>query len=118
MILLKLDFIFISKLNYYFFNRECLRGHINSSDDPIIKCPYNKDYSCLYTLQDREIRGLLMKKNGDDYKKYQMKCLSKSEATMQNVFHCKTPDCIGFCIFEDNLNFFDCTNKDNFKLLE
>ena len=26
---------------------------------------------------------------------------------MKNVFHCKTLDCIGFCIAEE-LNFFDC----------
>lgn len=27
---------------------------------------------------------------------------------MQNTVHCKTPDCIGFCVSEDNLNYFDC----------
>lgn len=27
---------------------------------------------------------------------------------MANTVHCLTPDCIGFCVSEDNLNFFDC----------
>lgn len=87
------------------FCKECLKSHINLNDDPIVKCPYSKDYNCDYNLQEREIRALL---TDQDYKKYQMKCLRKSELTMQNVFHCKTNDCIGFCIFEDELNFFDC----------
>lgn len=79
------------------FCKECLKNHINFSEDPVIKCPYCKDYQCPFNLQDREIRALL---NADDYKKLQMKSLRQSEATMANVFHCKTPDCIGtFCNF-------------------
>jgi RanBP-type and C3HC4-type zinc finger-containing protein 1 len=71
----------------------------------MIKCPYSSDYNCGFHLQEREIRALLSE---EDYLKYQMRSLRQSEATMKNTFHCKTPDCIGFCVFEDNLNFFDC----------
>lgn len=97
------------------FCKECIRAHIMAFDDPEVQCPYSGDYNCNQNLQDREIRTLLLwrsdgdeKKGEADYKKYQMKCLTKSEAIMQNVFHCKTPDCIGFGVCEDNLNFFDC----------
>ena len=32
-----------------------------------------------------------------------------------NSFHCKTPDCQGWCIYEDHVNFFKCPvcNKEN-----
>ena len=71
----------------------------------MIKCPYTKDYTCEYSLQDREIRALVSE---EDYAKYQLKSLKISEASMQNTVHCKTPDCFGFCICEDDLNFFEC----------
>ncbi|CAF0737046.1 unnamed protein product [Brachionus calyciflorus] len=87
------------------FCKDCLRDYINHSDEPIIKCPFNKDYKCEYALLDREIRALI---TSEDYTKYEMKSLRISEASMLNTFHCKTLDCIGFCISEDNLNFFYC----------
>ena len=93
------------KLLFKISIRACLRNHINYSNDPLIKCPYSKDYNCPFNLLDREIKALL---NIDEYDKFQMKSLMQSEAAMNNSFHCKSPDCIGFCIFEDNLNFFDC----------
>ena len=86
------------------FCKECLKNHIKHSDDPV-KCPYSKEYNCPYFIQDREVRALLSQ---DDYAKFQLNSLRKSEAAMENTFHCKTPDCIGFCVFEDGLNFFDC----------
>ena len=85
--------------------RECLRNHINHNDDPEVKCPYSSDYSCEYSLQDREIRALLSR---EEYEMYHKKSLAKSEATMKNTVHCKTPDCIGFQVCEDELNFFEC----------
>ncbi len=62
----KLTWIIFESINIL---RECLKNHINYSDDPDVKCPYSKDYNCSYYLQDREIRALL---NNDDYSKYQM----------------------------------------------
>ncbi len=79
-------------------------SHINYSEDSTVKCPFGKDYNCTYHIQDREIRALL---TPEEYNKMQMKSLRQSEATMSNTFHCKSPDCIGFCVYEDNLNFFD-----------
>lgn len=86
-------------------NRNCLISHINYSEDSTVRCPFGKDYNCTYNIQDREIRALL---NADEYNKIQLKSLRQSEAAMNNTFHCLLPDCIGFCVYEDNLNFFDC----------
>jgi hypothetical protein len=86
-------------------SRECLRNLIKYSDEAQVKCPHNQEYICNRHIQDREIRALLSE---SELEKYLLKSLQISEATMQNTVHCKTPDCIGFCVSEDNLNFFDC----------
>ena len=31
-----------------------------------------------------------------------------AENQAQNSFHCKTPDCPGWCFFEDDVNIFVC----------
>ncbi|KAJ8303511.1 hypothetical protein KUTeg_019907 [Tegillarca granosa] len=36
------------------------------------------------------------------------KSLSTAESQAANSFHCKTPDCRGWCIYEDLENFFKC----------
>jgi hypothetical protein len=38
----------------------------------------------------------------------QAKSVAQAENKIQNAFHCKTPDCRGWCIFEDNVNDFQC----------
>merc|ERR1711997_874451 len=32
----------------------------------------------------------------------------EAEANMKNTFHCKTPDCAGWTIFDDDVNIFKC----------
>lgn len=95
----------MSNKGYIFHSRACLINHINYSEDPVVKCPYSNEYNCMNNIQEREIRALL---SPDEFKKFQLKSLRQSEASMKNTFHCKTPDCIGFCIHEDDLNFFEC----------
>lgn len=34
--------------------------------------------------------------------------MAQAENRMGNAFHCKTPDCKGWCILEDNVNEFPC----------
>lgn len=34
--------------------------------------------------------------------------LREAENALANSFHCKTPDCGGFCFYEDSINKFDC----------
>ena len=42
------------------------------------------------------------------YERYLRKSLSTAESQEINSFHCKTPDCQGWCIYEDHVNFFKC----------
>ncbi len=70
----------------FFLSSDCLRSHINLSDDPIVKCPHSRDYNCDFAIQEREIRGIRESKRSEekgtaeisDYKNYQIKCLSRS----------------------------------------
>lgn len=88
------------------FCRPCLANHIRYSDEPEIKCPYiDHQYSCQSHLQEREIRALISK---EDYDKHLAKSIRIAENKIENTFHCKTPNCLGWCIFEDNTNSFKC----------
>lgn len=42
------------------------------------------------------------------FEKYLQRSLSTAESQAANSFHCKTPDCRGWCIYEDLENFFKC----------
>ena len=42
------------------------------------------------------------------YEKHQKKSVKEAEANMKNTFHCKTPDCAGWTIFDDDVNIFQC----------
>ncbi|XP_042888731.1 uncharacterized protein LOC122264097 isoform X2 [Penaeus japonicus] len=88
------------------FCRECLANAIKYSDTAMVKCPYRDDqYSCDSSLQDREIKALV---TPQEYDKHLTKSVKQAEGAMENVYHCKTPDCPGFCQFEDNVNIFQC----------
>ncbi|KAG7171630.1 RanBP-type and C3HC4-type zinc finger-containing protein 1-like [Homarus americanus] len=88
------------------FCRDCLASAVKYSDTADVKCPYrDNQYSCDSSLQDREIKALV---TPQEYDKHLTKSVKQAEGTMQNVFHCKTPDCPGFCQFEDNVNSFHC----------
>ncbi|KAL2091348.1 hypothetical protein ACEWY4_013611 [Coilia grayii] len=88
------------------FCRDCLKGTIVNNMDAEVKCPYMcDDYSCDYKLQDREIVSLLSE---DEYQKFLELRLSIAESRSENSYHCKTPDCPGWCIYEDDVNEFKC----------
>lgn len=88
------------------FCKECVRNTIIYSDDAEVKCPFiNNQYSCDCLLQDREIKALLSKSEYDDHL---VKSLRIAENQIENSFHCKTPDCKGWCIYEDDVNTFKC----------
>lgn len=88
------------------FCRECLKGAIQHNEEAYLKCPYqDESYSCNASLQDREIKFLVPE---DVYERYLQKSLSTAESQEINSFHCKTPDCQGWCIYEDHVNFFKC----------
>lgn len=88
------------------FCRPCLRDYIIHSTDPVIKCPYvDEDYSCSEEILDRELKALAP----DHYDAYLQRGLTAAEAQEPNSFHCTTPNCAGWCIYEDDVNFFYCT---------
>ncbi|KAK7082363.1 RanBP-type and C3HC4-type zinc finger-containing protein 1 [Halocaridina rubra] len=85
---------------------DCLSNAVKYSETAEVKCPYrDNQYSCDFSLQDREIKALL---SPQAYEKHLNKSVKQAEGAMHNVFHCKTPDCPGFCQYEDNVNFFHC----------
>ncbi|XP_070496911.1 putative leucine-rich repeat-containing protein DDB_G0290503 isoform X3 [Chironomus tepperi] len=90
----------------HMFCKICLEHHVKYSDEAEIKCPYIDDtFSCPCLLQEREIRGLVSK---DEYEKHLSRSIRLAENSMENTYHCKTPNCKGWCIFEENLNTFKC----------
>ncbi|KAM9573697.1 sharpin [Guaruba guarouba] len=88
------------------FCRECLRQVIAFSEEPSVACPYRDDsYACSSHLQEREIRALV---SPDEYRRFLERSLVLAERRSHNSFHCRTPDCRGWCIYEDSVNEFRC----------
>ncbi|XP_026148075.1 ranBP-type and C3HC4-type zinc finger-containing protein 1 [Mastacembelus armatus] len=88
------------------FCRECLRSVIMLSEDPEVSCPYRDDtYSCACSLQEREIRALV---SAEEYERWLQRGLSVAESKCEGSYHCATPDCHGWCVYEDTVNIFHC----------
>eukprot|EP00092_Neocalanus_flemingeri_P006993 GFUD01007550.1.p1 GENE.GFUD01007550.1~~GFUD01007550.1.p1 ORF type:complete len:926 (+),score=211.08 GFUD01007550.1:283-3060(+) len=88
------------------FCKICLAASIEHSDTPKVKCPFKDDnYSCDMELLEREIKALV---TPAILEKHQKKSVNEAAATIQNAFHCKTPDCAGWTVIEDNVNIFKC----------
>ncbi|XP_044268651.1 uncharacterized protein LOC123013867 [Tribolium madens] len=88
------------------FCKFCLAHTVEYTEDAEVKCPYrDEQYSCNIALQDREIKALV---TPQIYEHYLAKSVSEAENKIGKSFHCKTPDCKGWCIFEDNVNEFRC----------
>eukprot|EP00794_Sanderia_malayensis_P018848 gene18848-20746_t len=95
------------------FCRECLAEHIKACENPEVTCPYNDgDVTCNEVITTQEISALLPE---IDFLKYLDKSLNTAESRADNSFHCKTPNCAGWCIYEDAVNWFRCQacNKNN-----
>ncbi|KAM6164740.1 ranBP-type and C3HC4-type zinc finger-containing protein 1 [Rhynchocyon petersi] len=88
------------------FCRECLQGTIRNSQEAEVSCPFiDSTYSCPGKLQEREIRALL---TPEDYQRFLDLSISIAENRSALSYHCKTPDCRGWCFFEDDVNEFTC----------
>lgn len=88
------------------FCKTCLAHTIEFNDEAEVKCPYRDEvYSCNIALQDREIKALV---TPGVYEQHLAKSVAQAENKIDKSFHCKTPDCKGWCIFEDNVNEFRC----------
>ncbi|XP_049912679.1 ranBP-type and C3HC4-type zinc finger-containing protein 1 [Epinephelus moara] len=88
------------------FCRECLCSVIMLSEEPEVACPYRDDtYSCSCSLQEREIRALVP---AEEYERWLQRGLSVAESRCEGSYHCATPDCPGWCVYEDIVNVFHC----------
>ncbi|XP_053105114.1 sharpin [Hemicordylus capensis] len=88
------------------FCRDCLRQVINCSEEPQVACPFRDDsYACSSQLQDREVRALVSQ---EEYERFLERRLAVAESRAQNSYHCQTADCLGWCIYEDDVNEFRC----------
>lgn len=88
------------------FCRECIINTIKYNDEAEVKCPYlDAVYSCDSIIQEREIKSLVSK---DIFEQHLAISLRVAENRTENAYHCKTPNCKGWCIFEDNVNEFKC----------
>nr|CAD7570821.1 unnamed protein product [Timema californicum] len=88
------------------FCRMCLANTVTFNEEAEVKCPYrDADYACDSVLQEREIKALV---SPAVYEQHLAKSVAQAENKIGNTFHCKTADCKGWCIFEDNVNEFRC----------
>uniref|UniRef100_A0A3Q3VTK0 RanBP-type and C3HC4-type zinc finger-containing protein 1 n=1 Tax=Mola mola TaxID=94237 RepID=A0A3Q3VTK0_MOLML len=88
------------------FCKECLHSVIMLGEEPEVSCPYRDDsYSCTCSLQEREIRALVP---ADEYERWLQRGLSVAESRCEGSYHCATPDCLGWCVYEDTVNVFHC----------
>ncbi|XP_014212773.1 uncharacterized protein LOC106642489 [Copidosoma floridanum] len=89
------------------FCRMCIANVVRYCEEAEVKCPYrDADYTCESTLQEREIKALV---SAEVYQQHLAKSIAQAENNAgNNAFHCKTPDCPGWCIYDDNVNNFLC----------
>lgn len=83
------------------FCRDCLQGTIVNSQDAEVSCPD----TCDSKLLDREIKALLTE---EEHQRFLELRLSIAESRSEHSFHCQTPNCRGWCIYEDEVNEFHC----------
>ncbi len=70
----------------------------------------SSNWSFLYILRNEisNSRTYFQVVSHEVYQKYLQRSLVTAESTMDNSYHCKTPDCLSFCVYEDDVNFFLC----------
>ncbi|XP_071116528.1 ranBP-type and C3HC4-type zinc finger-containing protein 1-like [Haliotis cracherodii] len=88
------------------FCQDCLMNAVRTTEEASLKCPFQDElYTCEAMLQDREVRALV---SDEIYARFLQRSLDTAESQASNSYHCKTPDCHGWCIYEDLVNFFAC----------
>ncbi|XP_057334913.1 ranBP-type and C3HC4-type zinc finger-containing protein 1-like [Microplitis mediator] len=86
---------------------ECIKSNVKLNDDVQIKCPFaDNEYACDSTLQEREIKALL---GAELYEKHLEKSLTHAALEAHDqAFHCRTVDCNGWCLRDEDANHFLC----------
>lgn len=44
----------------------------------------------------------------EEYDRWLQRGLSVAESRCEGSYHCATPDCLGWCVYEDTVNVFHC----------
>ncbi|XP_075966580.1 ranBP-type and C3HC4-type zinc finger-containing protein 1 [Anarhichas minor] len=83
------------------FCSDCLKATIVNSQDAEVSCPEK----CDSKLLDREIKALLTE---EEHQRFLELRLSIAESRSEHSFHCQTPNCRGWCIYEDEVDEFHC----------
>ncbi|XP_075533082.1 uncharacterized protein LOC142566143 isoform X4 [Dermacentor variabilis] len=86
---------------------ECLANTAKNSPTAEVQCPYFDDQvPCQMTVFDSDLRACLSK---DDYDALQDRSLREAEnKSKEPAFHCKTPDCRGWCLHDRDVELFQC----------
>eukprot|EP00112_Aurelia_sp_Birch-Aquarium-sp1_P011498 Seg2418.3 transcript_id=Seg2418.3/GoldUCD/mRNA.D3Y31 product="RanBP-type and C3HC4-type zinc finger-containing protein 1" protein_id=Seg2418.3/GoldUCD/D3Y31 len=88
------------------FCKDCLRQTIQNSEDPEVKCPHTDgNVNCMQVITAQEIAALLTE---EEYVKFLDRSVNAAENRAANSFHCKTSNCGGWCIYEDEVNWYEC----------
>lgn len=88
------------------FCKDCIEETVKHSEDPQVPCPFNDEHgSCEFHLEEREIRALVSE---ETLEKHLERSFKRAETSLENVFHCKTPDCSGFIQHADDSRAFLC----------
>lgn len=72
-----------------------------------VLCPakMDGDRGCTTIVQEREIRALL---SGEDYRKYELKCMEVAEGEVTSSVHCLVPYCKGWIETTGHVTSFEC----------
>lgn len=46
--------------------------------------------------------------SAEEYERWLQRGLSVAESRCEGSYHCATPDCLGWCVYEDTVNVFHC----------
>lgn len=99
------EIVTLQECNHMFF-RACLIKNILAIREPTVICPFNKKkLKCTNVLQEAEIKEILSPADFDEYLSIS---LLIAERESNNAYHCKTPNCIGWCICEVQATTFQC----------
>ncbi|XP_077543691.1 uncharacterized protein LOC144155872 isoform X3 [Haemaphysalis longicornis] len=87
--------------------KQCLAESAKNSPSAEVKCPsLCGDKPCEMPVLDTDIRACL---SAEDYQALQERGLREAENSgKEPSFHCKTPDCKGWCVYTREAQVFDC----------
>lgn len=97
----------ILKSCFHQFCQDCIIETVRNSPSAEVFCPFdNQEHqSCNFTILDSELRAIVPM---DVLEKHLEKSLKQGENVLANVFHCKSPNCDGFVVKENDTIAFVC----------